>query len=374
MYLEPKDSLLIRLNTWNFDETLVFSGRGAEKNNLLIDSFLQSEQDEKLFYAHYNLPSSEFLMKVDSTEKIRLETYNNFVTNNPNQSELYKNILKIALTYPLYTKLENYPMAHSAKMNDRKQQKINPNFYKHRDLISLNKDTLMFFYPYREYLVSNLYNKANNISHDISSDDFTNSLLKTISLELKNENSRNSMLRQTIISHFIRKSSCEINKNTFSTFLNLSSSVKDKKLVELLINDINKIKKGSFLSDFSVTDFNQTKRSLKSLTKNKNTVLYFWNPDYLSNEYIGSRITYLSKKYPSLHFIGVKIIGSKIDKIRRLDIKNQFYLENDSEANMFLTSKIPRTILINSKGSVTNGFASLSSNKIFQQLERLAKK
>ena len=25
IYLEPKDSLLIRLNTWNFDETLVFS-------------------------------------------------------------------------------------------------------------------------------------------------------------------------------------------------------------------------------------------------------------------------------------------------------------------------------------------------------------
>ena len=32
VYLEPKDSLLIRLNTWGFDESLVFSGTSAEKN------------------------------------------------------------------------------------------------------------------------------------------------------------------------------------------------------------------------------------------------------------------------------------------------------------------------------------------------------
>ena len=29
VYLEPKDSLLFRLNTWDFDESLVFSGKDA---------------------------------------------------------------------------------------------------------------------------------------------------------------------------------------------------------------------------------------------------------------------------------------------------------------------------------------------------------
>ena len=50
IYLEPKDSLLIRLNTWDFDESLVFSGKGAERNNFLIQLFLDNEQQEKLFY------------------------------------------------------------------------------------------------------------------------------------------------------------------------------------------------------------------------------------------------------------------------------------------------------------------------------------
>ena len=47
VFLQPSDSTLIRLNTWDFDESLVFSGSNAEKNNLLIEAFLQYEQDEK---------------------------------------------------------------------------------------------------------------------------------------------------------------------------------------------------------------------------------------------------------------------------------------------------------------------------------------
>ena len=55
VYLEPNDSLLFRLNTWNFDESLVFSGKKAEVNNLLIEAFLQNELDEKNFSKFHNL-------------------------------------------------------------------------------------------------------------------------------------------------------------------------------------------------------------------------------------------------------------------------------------------------------------------------------
>ena len=38
--LEPQDSLLLRLNTLEFDESLVYSGFGDKKNNYLIEEFL----------------------------------------------------------------------------------------------------------------------------------------------------------------------------------------------------------------------------------------------------------------------------------------------------------------------------------------------
>ena len=374
LYLEPKDSLLIRLNTWDFDESLVFSGIGAERNNLLIDCFLETERDEKTFYSYYDLPPSKFRKRIDSTENLKLDRFNEYISMYPKVSDKFKNIFKMALTFPLYTRVENYPMAHSVKMNDAIHNKINNNFYEHREKISLDQDSIMYFYAYRDFIISRLYNEVYSLGHEISSDEFTTNLLNTIAKNMKNENSRNAMLKQTFITHFYIKSSCNINKQHFNTFLNLTTNSKDKKLVNQLLTDINKIQAGVILHDFKITDLNKTKRSIKTIIKDKNTVLFFWNPDYMSKEFIGSRVKFLSNKHPSLKFIGVKINGDPKDLMKELNINSQFYLELDSKANYFLTSRMPRTILINKNGEVTNGFASISSRKIFRQLESFATK
>ncbi len=374
VYLEPEDSLLIRLSTWDFDESLVFSGIGAERNNLLIDCFLESEKDKKEFYSHYDLTPSNFRIKVDSTEKIKLDRYNEYVVSHPKASDKFKNILKIALTYPLYTKVENYPMAHSAKMNDDVYHKIEDDFYKHREQISLNQDSIMNFYAYRDFIVSNLYNKTYSSGYQISTDEFTSNLLVTIAKEMENENTRNLMLKQTALSYFFRKSNNLINDDYFKTYLKLSTSTKDKKLINQLLKDIDIIKVGSVLQNFKITDFNETKKSIQPIIKNKNTVLFFWNPDYMSKEFIGKRVDFLLNKHPSLKFICIKISGNHNHRMKELDINSQFYLEDDSNANLFLTSKLPRTILINKKGVVVNGYASISSNKILNQLENLTEK
>ena len=49
LYLEPKDSLLMYLNTWDFDESLIFSGKGSAKNNFLIKLYLDQERLRKVF-------------------------------------------------------------------------------------------------------------------------------------------------------------------------------------------------------------------------------------------------------------------------------------------------------------------------------------
>lgn len=372
IYLNPKDSLLIRLNTWNFDETLVFSGIGAERNNLLIDSFLESEKDRKVFYEYYNLTPPEFNSKIIQAEKVKLDRYNDYVSNHPEESDKFKNIFKIALTYPLYSKVENYPLARSTKSDISENLDFSKYFYKHRDHITLDNDSLMYFYAYRNYVLNHLYNKVNALGYDINSNEFTVNLLKTISTDLNDENSKNSMLRKIFIRHFYWNSSKTINKNTVDTFLKYNTNSNDKKLIINLTSDAEKIKEGTLLEDFKITDYNKTQRSIKKLTKNKKSVLYFWNPKYIGKDFIARRIQYFSEKYPDLRFIGIKINGDNKDRILKLDIKSQYYLELSSKANTFLTSQIPRTILINNKGIVVNSYASLSSRNIFNQIDRLA--
>jgi hypothetical protein len=374
IYLEPKDSLLIRLNYWDFDESLVFSGKGAERNNMLIDCFLEAEKYDKTFYRYYHLPPADFKNKVDSIEALRLDRYDQFTSKNPKESDEYKSILKIALTFPLYSKLENYPMAHNAKKSHVNHDEVNRDFYSHRDKITLDKDSIMYFYAYRNFIISNMYNKVSTAGHEVYSDAFTVGLLKTIASELSNDNTRNAILRQTMIGHFYRKSSCDVNNDAFDTYLSLSTNDKDKKLVTNLLSDTKKMHKGAKIEDFHITDYNKTDRSIASVIKGKSTVLYFWNPDFVSKDYLGSRIQLLSNKYPNIKFVGVKIDGDHTDRIRKLDIKTQYYINSKSDANLFLSSKMPRTILVNKKGIVSNGYASLSSPNIYKQIEVLDKK
>ena len=373
IYLNPKDSLLIRLNTWRFDETLVFSGLGAERNNLLIDSFLESEKDRKVFMKYYDLSPSDFNSKINQAEKLKLDRYEDYVSKHPNETEKFKHIFKIALTYPLYSKIENYPLAQSAKENYKENLDISNYFYKHREHIALDNDSLMYFYAYRNYVLNHMYNKVNSLGYNLNSDEFTVNLLKEISAELNDEKSRNSMLRKIFIRHFYWNSLNTINKNTVDTFLKCNTDSIDKKLIINLTLDVDKIKEGSFLEDFNITDYNKTQRSVNKLIKNENSVLYFWNPKYIGKDLIAKRIQYFSEKHPNLKFIGVKINGDYKDRIYKLDIKSQYYLEKTSKAHTFLTSQIPRTILINKKGVVVNSYASLSSRKIFKQIEDLAK-
>ncbi|HFS67210.1 MAG TPA: hypothetical protein ENK67_03265, partial [Flavobacteriia bacterium] len=63
IYLSPNDSLVMRLNTWDFDESLIFSGKGAIKNNFLMHLFLENEKQEKLFYSYSTLNEEDFLKK-----------------------------------------------------------------------------------------------------------------------------------------------------------------------------------------------------------------------------------------------------------------------------------------------------------------------
>lgn len=373
VYLEPQDSVLIRLNTWNFDETLVFSGKGADRNNMLIDCFIDAEKDERKFYKLYQLEPKEFKSKVNVLHDMKMRRYNQFVERNKNETDQFKNVLKMALTYPLFSKVERYPLAkreqtHTLRLND-----LDSTFYNHRADIALNKDSIMFFYAYRDFVTSHLYNKVFSEGHDINSDAFTLGLLSEIDANISYEHTKNAMLRQIAIGHFYRKSSCNVNKEAFTAFFKMSTSEEDKLLIGKLLEDVKNIHTGKKLKSFGVYDFNNTQHNISSVIKGKNSVLYFWNPVYMSKEYVASKVRYLTKKYPEVNFVGIKINDGKIDRINKLDIKTQFYLNDRSSANKFLTSAMPRTILVNKKGVVVNGFASLSSQKIYNQIGDLAK-
>ena len=377
IYIEPQDSLMLRLNTWDFDESIVYAGKGAERNNILNDCFLEDEKDNKKFYQLNKLEPKEFQQEMDALLKFKEQTYNEFVLNHPEETSGFKNVLNVALTYPIFARIERYPIAHVKYSNKKDFHNLNDSFYKHRKTASINNDSLMYYPPYSQFVINYLYNKTyikghKPMTYEYSSS-FTEDLLKTINENITSTKTKNTLLKQTVIGHFYRKSSCNINKDAFNTYFDLSSNTKDKDHVRQLLVDNKNLHGGQKLSNFNINDLNESTHSIKTIIKNKNTFLFFWNPNYVSPIYIESRINFLSQKFPDIQFVLVKIDGDSNSKIDKLDIKNQYYITSKSEANSFLTSKLPRSIIINKKGIVTNGFASISSRKVHTELKNLSK-
>lgn len=375
LYIEPKDSIMLSLNTWDFDESLVFSGIGAERNNVLIDCFLQFEKDEKTFYTYNLLKPKPFKLKVDSIISLRVNTHEAYAKRHPTETESFKKVLKIALTYPIYARIESYPISHAKKMKLERFPKLPLSFYEYRKNIDIDVDALMYYKPYSKYITNYLYNATYAKRHSPMQNNFTSNftvdLLKTIDEKVNSKTFKNAFLKQTVISHFYKKSTCDISNKEFDVFLALSSNEEDKKLVKKLLIDNQIIHKNHEIENFYVHDFTNASYVIQDVIKDKNTFLFFWSSKYVSKPYVRARINYLSNKYPNIQFLTFKIDGNNNDQIKNLDIKKQFFIDGNSSANSFLTSKMTRSILINKNGILTNGFASISSRNIYTQLDIL---
>lgn len=371
VFLEPSDSLLIRLNTWDFDESIVFSGKNADRNNALIETFLQNEKDEKEFSKYYDFNFINFKRKIDSLLKIKQYFLDRYSSENQEDSQKFINTLDLAMKYPVYRKYESY---YINNVKNKEPKTINSKeILSYRANIKTSMDSLMFYSPYNNLKVGQIYSDTYMQGHKKDSKEFTVALLKNINKNIQNNKVKNGILRRVVVINFYRKSDCSIDEEIFKTFFTLSTEEKHKKEINNLLSDIKKIKKSDTIPEFNLISPKGEIKNIKELIENKNALLYFRNPERSSDEWVASRFNYLAKKNPKVSFFVINTEEDNKNYIKGLDIKNQYYLNKKSSAHNFLTSKLSRSLLVNKKGIIKNGFASLSSNKIVEQLSNLQK-
>jgi hypothetical protein len=151
---------MMRLNTWDFDESLVFSGKGAERNNYLIHLFLENEKDGKLFHQFYKLNEEEFLGKIDSLINLKLIQYNQFKEGTVTQSKGFEKLIRNSIYLPVYAKKEQYAYQHKYANQLEKIEKVSSDFYNHRKKVDLNECSLSNYYAFSNYLGNYIYNLA----------------------------------------------------------------------------------------------------------------------------------------------------------------------------------------------------------------------
>ena len=110
--LEPSDSIMVRLNTIDFDESMVFTGEGARKNNYLIATFLKNETDNKKFMRMmWDMEPNKFGEILNDDRDIKLKELKEFLSQK-DYSPLFKSIAESNINYDYYYNKELYPFGY----------------------------------------------------------------------------------------------------------------------------------------------------------------------------------------------------------------------------------------------------------------------
>ena len=98
LLLEPNDSIMFRLNTYDFDESLVFTGNGARKNNYLLKTYLSNEKEAKQLVKYSKMEPEIFNEFIENRRQTQLKEFHQFLTYNE-ESEFFKSIIEANINY-----------------------------------------------------------------------------------------------------------------------------------------------------------------------------------------------------------------------------------------------------------------------------------
>ncbi len=166
-YAEPQDSISLRLNTKEFDESLVFGGNNAHQNNFLIENFLKKEENNNLIYSYHKIPPKKFEQKIDSIRSERIEKLNQ-LENTYNVSDAYKEVALHSIDFEYFDMKERYSFLLN-KFFPAKVKYLSPNYYDYRNEIDFgNEKIIELNYKYINYL-EKVYEQVNdeNLPHII---------------------------------------------------------------------------------------------------------------------------------------------------------------------------------------------------------------
>jgi len=380
--IEPNDSLMVRLNTIDFDESLVYTGEGAKKNNYLIDMFLESEKEDQTVLRLCQLNAGEFEKRLDSLRTLKLEKLQAFSAKNT-PSPLFETIAKANIDYNYYMSKEVYPFAFYSKNEVENLKALPKDFYAYRKNIDYNNETLKDYFPYYEFLkyhFQNLafveqYNKTHDSVYNGKSMGYNITKMKLIDSLVQNPWLKNNLLADTAFRFFNSGANTAENSLVLNEFLKRSTDEYQKERSISYTNTLKNLTPGNRLPNVEVIDSNGKKVSIEDLIA-KPTAIYFWSytiKRHFKDSHL--KIKELQKKYPEVNFLSVNINNGDPDFwVRSLeqngfDLSNEFRFANPEKAKeTWALYPINKVILVNEKGIIEDSNANMFNFKFEEEL------
>ena len=370
-YIQPGDSLLLHLNTIDFDESIAYSGKGSEQNNLLMDLYLKNERENNFLPNWYTLSPMEFSVKIDSIKAEKESEFNDFLSKNQ-VSEGFKEVAESSIQYDYFSKKELYAMA-----NRERAELLDDTYFAYRKEIDFNKEKLRFYYPYYRFL--NRYFNSLVVSKfppgtDRKSYDFSMEKLKAINSAVSNDSIRNSLMRITAFQYLSCAKIPTEEMQFFEFFATLNNNPNHIEQIEELTKDVIRMAPGNEVPNIELLTMDNKIEELHNMV-NSPTVLFFWTASSTTHAKMGhNRASELKSKFPEYKFIAINT-DNHFKNWRQsvlnlsFDPNKEFQLNNvrESKKQLVLSSMMSKAVILDEKSVILDGNTNMF-NGDFEQL------
>jgi hypothetical protein len=370
-YIKPLDSLMLRVNTLDFDESLSFTGDGSERNNFLMDMFLHNEAEIDLMPKLYKRSPLEFEKALDSLKIIRTKFYNEFAIKE-DPDEAFKEVAQASIDYDYYSKKEIYITANRRKKGTGRYFEIPDSFYNYRENIDFGSEILRSYFPYYRFLFRYFDNIVvdENFKYNKNSYEHNYNKIKIIEEKITNDSLKNSMVKNIASRYMLNCNEKENHKKMLKLFLETNTNQQHKNDIIEIAKASMKLTPGHKISNLLLITPDNTLKDLQSIIY-KPTVFYFWSPKS-ANHYrsIHKKATELNSKYPEYDFIGINTDSnfanwSAIINKKGYNKAKEFQFNNLSKAEKELVIySVNKAIIVDSNGVIINGSANLFNPNI----------
>lgn len=369
IYFDKNDSLMIRLNTKEFDNSLVFCGRGDLKNNFLIEMFLKNEDDRNASFDIYDKDYKHFTKSIDSAYNIKKSFYLRRKTE-IGWDENFDLYAKAYLDLSHLAKKEIYPIAHKRRTGEDICKSLPKDYYSYRKDINFNNEHLSTFVPFVRYLNAMLNNNVyvdcdNESEYEKQALEYNIKKLNITDTLIKNDKIKNAVLNNIAFMYLLEDQNMLNNKKFFDRYFQLSTDDSNHNEIKKISNAVQHLSPGKALPKQEFINVFGEKIDFNHMV-NGPTVVFFWTVSAKSHfEGAHKKAMDLKQKYPNLNFIAINIDESK--EIWEA-VLNNYNFTNTVEIHAkdakklkdeWVITKIHRTMLLNPDGTIKNAFISL---------------
>jgi|TARA_B110000238_G_scaffold25606_1_gene24778 hypothetical protein len=375
--LEEKDSLWVRINAIAFDESIVFSGIGASKNNFLMELILKQKSESEYLSSKYASNSKTFNSILDSllTEKkqlwLKMDSVNTL-------SPIAQKVTQAAYIYHYANIRERYALLRGMQWTLQEDSL----FFGFRKFLNYSDNDLAFFDPYINYILNFISQKSLKPSipyfKQKQTTDFNIERLKVLDQKIKGTLLRNNLARAIAFQEILTFENHLQHNRFLQYYATVNSSPVYLTEILALHSSINNMETNKPLPNIALQAVSRENVSSDSILNNKVTVIYFWSQTQM-NHYKNTleQVKYFQNKHPNIRFIGVCIqpFNSMVDQVQKMmetNPEDQFSIidfEKASEA--WVLTLLNKAIILNFKGKIIDGFGNFSDLAFEKKLTKL---